>query len=452
MLWRKAYHVLEEHFSKEKHKALLLTGARQVGKTYLIRAFAKKKYEHYVEINFIENKLAAGLLSDATGSQDILLRLSTLSKEPLVKGKTLICFDEIQECKEIATAIKFLVEEGSYDYVLSGSLLGVELNDLRSVPLGYMDILEMYPLDLEEFCLAAGVNRQVLEVLKTAFFAREKIDELIHNKMLEVFRLYLVVGGMPAVVTTYLEQNNLQEVLKAQRSINTLYKKDIGKYDREGRIHLSEIYELIPSQLNSKNKKFTMNKIQENFKFSRYEYSFIWLADAGVALPTYCVAEPVVPLLMSREKNSFKLFMADVGLLMAMYGTDAQVKILRKDPDINYGSIYENVAAQELKAHGFKLFYYNSKKQGEVDFVVEYRNSILPIEIKSGKGYYRHIALNNILQISNYHIPEGIVFSEENLYVKEKIVYAPIYMLMFLQKDMGGSMIYKFNPDILGKV
>jgi len=378
-----------------------------------------------------------------------LLRLSALTDVPMIPGETLIFFDEVQECPEIVTAIKFLVEDGQYRYILSGSLLGVELKDIRSVPVGYLSILEMYPLDFREFCEANRVSQTVMDKLKECFEKKQPVDELIHEKMMELFRLYLIVGGMPAVVDAYIRTNNLKEVLRIQQGIVQLYYKDIAKYDKDNKLYLDEIFSLIPSELNNKNKRFIMKDLNENFRFSRYENSFIWLKEAGVALPVYCVQEPELPLLLSKSTNLFKLFLSDVGLLASMYVDGLQLKILSREKDINFGAIYENVAAQELKAHGFELYYFNSKKQGELDFVIEYQGNVLPLEIKSGKAYTRHNALDNVLKEERYAIPQAFVFCYENISTQEKITYLPIYMIGFLEKEKIEEYIYSIDLSAL---
>lgn len=378
-----------------------------------------------------------------------MLRLSALTDVPMIPGETLIFFDEVQECPEIVTAIKFLVEDGQYRYILSGSLLGVELKDIRSVPVGYLSILEMYPLDFREFCEANRVSQTVMDKLKECFEKKQPVDELIHEKMMERFRLYLIVGGMPAVVDAYIRTNNLKEVLRIQQGIVQLYYKDIAKYDKDNKLYLDEIFSLIPSELNNKNKRFIMKDLNENFRFSRYENSFIWLKEAGVALPVYCVQEPELPLLLSKSTNLFKLFLSDVGLLASMYEDGLQLKILSREKDINFGAIYENVAAQELKAHGFELYYFNSKKQGELDFVIEYQGNVLPLEIKSGKAYTRHNALDNVLKEERYAIPQAFVFCYENISTQEKITYLPIYMIGFLEKEKIEEYIYSIDLSVL---
>lgn len=450
VLYRNMKKKIEEFFLSEQKSALMITGARQVGKTFCIREYAKKNYKYVIEINFIEMPQAVQLFENAKNAEDILLRISALTNVPMKKGQTIIFFDEVQECKEIVTAIKFLVDEGSYRYILSGSLLGVELKDIRSVPVGYMTIYEMFPLDFFEFCRANKVSEQILTKITECFEKRNPIDTLIHEKMMDLFRLYLIVGGMPAAVQRYLDTNNLNEVLKVQQGIVQLYKKDIAKYDPDEKLYLEDIFNLIPSELNSKNKRFILKKLNENFKFSRYENSFIWLKEAGVALPVFCVQEPQVPLLLSKSTNLFKLFLADVGLLASMYADGLQIKILNKEKDINFGSIYENVVAQELRAHGFELYYFNSKKQGELDFVIEYKGEVLPIEVKSGKDYARHRALDQVLKNESYGIKEAMVFCNENIEVKDQVFYCPLYLVGLLKKQiLEEDFIYRIDLSTL---
>ncbi len=449
MLERRIKQEICDFLDSDRKEALMVTGARQVGKTYIIRECAKEIYKNIVEINFVENQQAVKLFENITGSKDILLRLSALTDVPMIPGETLVFFDEVQECPEIVTAIKFLVEDGQYRYILSGSLLGVELKDIRSVPVGYLSILEMYPLDFREFCEANRVSQTVMDKLKECFEKKQLVDELIHEKMMELFRLYLIVGGMPAVVDAYIRTNNLKEVLRIQQGIVQLYYKDIAKYDKDNKLYLDEIFSLIPSELNNKNKRFIMKDLNENFRFSRYENSFIWLKEAGVALPVYCVQEPEIPLLLSKSTNLFKLFLSDVGLLASMYVDGLQLKILNREKDINFGAIYENAAAQELKAHGFDLYYFNSKKQGELDFVIEYKGNVLPLEIKSGKAYTRHNALDNVLKDERYAIPQALVFCNENISTVDKIVYLPIYMIGFLENEKIDEYIYSIDLSAL---
>ena len=443
-----------QNYLLNNKRALLVTGARQVGKTFTIRKVGKACFEHFVEVNFVERPEALKLFEEAEGTQDLLLRLSAFTNRKLVPGKTLIFFDEVQECKEMVTAVKFLVEEGSYKYVMSGSLLGVELNDLRSVPVGYLDEMEMYPLDLKEFANALGISDDVIAHLRECFEQRKPVDAFIHGRMLDLVRHYLLIGGMPAVVQKYLDTNNLKSVLEQQRGIIRTYKRDITKYDAGHKLQIEEIYDLIPAELNAKNKRFTLKELGEKARFARYEGGLLWLNDAGVAIPTYNVEEPKVPLLLNKQRNLFKLFLNDVGLLAAMYGDNIQLRLLSGDNYINYGAVYENFVAQELNAHGFAnghgLYYFNSKKQGELDFVIEYNGAVLPIEVKSGKNYERHRALSNVVRNEQYAVNQAFVFCQDNVSVREKAVYLPIYMLMFLDQPKLDDLIVKFDLTGLG--
>lgn len=448
MIKRKSDNFLRDFFAND-HRAILVTGARQVGKTFSIRKIAKECFEHVVEINFLEQPQAVSLFSHPHSAEEILMRISIFTRKQLVPGKTLIFFDEVQECDEMVTAIKFLVDEGSYRYAMSGSLLGVELKDLRSVPVGYMSELEMYPLDLEEFAQALGVSDEITGHLRECFEKLTPVDDFVHQRVLELVRLYMIIGGMPAAVQKYLDTNNLRSVLNQQRDIIRTYKRDITKYEKSRKLLIEEIYNLIPAELNAKNKRFILKELSEEARFARYENGFLWLKDAGVAIPTYNVEAPTMPLLLNKQRNLFKLFLNDVGLLAAMFGNDIQIRLLANDMNVNYGAAFENLVAQELYAHGFALdhdlFYYNSKKQGELDFVVEYQGEVLPIEVKSGKDYERHRALSNIMQNEEYAIPRAFIFCNENVEVKGKLVYLPIYLLMCFSSESHGDLIYRFD-------
>lgn len=443
MLKRKIDDYIRNYYANTRN-ALLITGARQTGKTYSIRQFGKT-FKSFIEINFIEMPEAVDLFKGAKNSRDILFRLSAVTSVPLIKGETLIFFDEVQECPDIVTAIKFLVDEGSYRYILSGSLLGVELKDLRSEPVGYMGVKEMFPLDFEEFISCVGINDTIIGSLREAWHSCTAVDEFVHNKIMELFRLYLVVGGMPAAVSKYLESNNLQEVLTVQQDIIRLYKRDIAKYDPDNKLYIEDIFNLIPPELNAKNKRFILKRLNEHTKFDRVENSFLWLTNAGVALPVYNVEEPKIPLLLARSRNLFKLFQSDIGLLASQYADGIQMRIIKGDKDINFGSIYENAVAQELVAHGITPYYYNNKKRGELDFVIELDGKILPIEVKSGKDYETHRALSNIMDCQEYDLPKAVVFNNDNLHITGKIIYAPIYMAMFLEKNNSAPTFYKVD-------
>ncbi len=444
MIHRKADEWINNHFRNTK-KALLLTGARQVGKTYAVRRAAERLGWHLVEMNFLLQPETIDIVKGAGDIKEVLLRISAYANTPLDWEKTLIFFDEVEEYPDVMTWVKAFVDKG-YHLALSGSLLGVELNNVRSVPVGYMDEKRMYPCDFEEFIRAVGVQDAVIESIREAWNERKPVDAYVHQKMMQLVNLYLLVGGMPAAVQTYLDTNDMQRVLMEQRSILALYKKDIGRYDPEDKLYINDIFDLIPPELNAKNKRFILKNLNEHFKFSRHENSFTWLRDADMALPTHCAEEPKVPLVLSKASNLFKLFQNDVGLLACQYADGIQLKILQGETNINYGAIYENLTAQELHAHGWNLFYFQNKKQGELDFLLEKDTEIIPLEVKSGKDYARHVALNNVMSNPEYGIQKAIVLCNDNVNTRGNVMYAPIYMLMFIEKvKVEGSKIYKLD-------
>lgn len=436
MLERKIYRKIIDFYKNNRNKALMITGARQVGKSYIIEAFGKEHYKSFIKVDFIENPELVKVFENAKNSEEILLRLSAILGDKMIPGETLIFFDEIQEYPNIIVQIKYLLETSEYDYILSGSLLGTIFKDIKSMPVGYISIIQMYPLDFEEFAKANNISDKVLQLLKQSFTEKTPLDEYIHQRLLSLFELYLIVGGMPSVIETFIKTKNLRRVAENQTSIIELYKKDISKYDKDEKLYLQNIFELIPSELNSKNKRFILKNLNENAKFTKYNNSFLWIKNAGVALTAFVANEPKIPLILSKSANLFKLFFNDVGLLAAMYGNDIQLKILNHETNINFGAIYENLVAQELTAHGYDLYYYNNKKLGEVDFLLESDGKVIPIEIKSGKDYYRHAAMDNLLANKDYNIESGFVFCNNNIKVDKKITYYPIYMIMFLEKKV----------------
>ena len=449
MIDRKLDKIIESHYANNK-SALLLTGARQVGKTIAIRRYAQRAKLNLLEINFHEDKEAYRIFEGAKNAKEVLFRISAYYHKSLEKGKTLIFFDEVQKYSDVVTWIKFLVDEGSFRYALSGSLLGVTLNDLRSVPVGYMTVEDVYPLDLREFAEAIGVSAEVLSTIEKSWIEYTPVDEVVHESMLRLVTLYLLIGGMPAVVQTYLDTNDMHAVRKKQEEILTLYHWDIAQYDPENKLYIDDIFSLIPSELNAKNKRFILKNLNEHRQFSRMENGFIWLRNAGVALPTYNVSEPVAPLKLSENHSLFKLFQSDVGLLAAQYADGIALQMLSGEININYGAIYENLVAQELKAHGWALRYFNSKKQGELDFVLEQDNEIIPLEVKSGKDYQRHAALSNVMISKEYSIRRALVFSNKNISIVGNVLYMPIYMIMFLHKHKSEvPLIFKMDMDAL---
>ena len=447
MIKRKIEKEFELYRNRAGKEALLIDGARQVGKTFSVREFARRCYRGFVELNFIKNPELKRLFRGNWDVNEFFIKLTAVTDVPLVENETLIFFDEVQECPEVVTYIKFLVDDGRYHYILSGSLLGVELKDIRSEPVGYLREVKMYPLDFEEFIKALGIKDEVFDHVRSRCEAGEPIDELVHERMMKYFRLYLVIGGMPQAVQTYLDSNNLSEVKAVQRGIIGEYIKDAAKYDRDHRMQIQRVLELIPAELNAQNKRFYVSDVRSGEKFERLEDNFIWLAKAGVAIPVYNTDAPVIPLELAKKANLFKLFMNDVGLLAAQYMDGIQLKILDGEIDMNFGAVYENFAAQELHAHGFdNVFFFNSKKHGEVDFLITKDNAALPLEIKSGADYKRHVALDNMMKVSEFQLKKANVYCPSGDIEPGAVSYYPIYALMFMKHDViAAEMIYKID-------
>lgn len=435
MLHRKIEKKIIEWISNSS-KALLIDGARQVGKTYIIRSVLEHEGCEYVEFNLLKNPALVNLIAKSETVDDMIANLSLFADKPLKKGITFIFFDEIQEFKEITTKLKFWVDEGSFRYIFSGSLLGIELKHIKSAPVGYLTTYTMYPLDFEEFLQIYNFTEDLRASLYRSFVERKPVNSTVHERMMQIFNMYLNVGGMPAAVEKFQTTRNLEDVIQEHTDIVTQYKKDFTRYEVDSRKpYLTQIYDLIPAELNDCNKRFNFADIKKGLRYSRSEDNFIWLTSAGVALPTYNITAPTLPLLLNEKSSLFKLFLSDVGMLTTLYGRATKMQLLSDNQDINNGALYENVVAQELKAHGFKLYYYNSKKYGELDFVIEYNGNVLPIEVKSGKSYQRHSALSNMMEISNYAIKEAYVLSNYNVEVRDNIIYYPIYMLMFIENE-----------------
>lgn len=435
MLKRKIEKNIEKWLDNSE-KALLVYGVRQAGKTFIIRECLKRNGCEYIEFNLINQPELVEILRDSTGIDDLILKLSLYSEKKIIPGKTIFFFDEIQRYKEIVTKIKFLVEDKRYRYILSGSLLGVEIINLKSAPVGYLQTLNMYPMDFEEFLQIFSVDETIINNLRNCFVTKTKVDEIIHNKIMEMFNIYMIIGGMPAAVERYRNTENIDEVMEEHRAIIEQYKLDFTQYEEENRkLIITHIYELIPAELNEKNKRFMIADINKNLRYDRISDSFVWLWKSGVALGVFNTTEPTIPLMLNEKSALFKLFISDVGLLTTIYGKSCKLKIVNKEGDINKGAVFENVVAQELHAHGYPLYYYNSKKLGEIDFIVEQNGKSLPIEVKSGKAYNKHSALNNLMNAKEYGIEEAFIFTNDNVKIDGKLNYLPIYMVMFLKDE-----------------
>lgn len=437
-----------EEWIKNSNKALLITGARQIGKTWLIRDEIEKSGYTKFEINFIDQPDMVHYLDAEMSADEFLVKLRMIMPEDCKPHETIVFFDEIQKCPEIVTKIKFLVDEGSFKYVMSGSLLGVELKGIASAPVGYLSVLKMYPMDFEEFMIANHVSKATLEMLKDKFETVRPVDEFIHQKLLALFFVYLIVGGMPDVVKTYIATKDIREVDKIQRDIVTQYKEDFSQYESEDKkLKLISIYDIIPAELNKQNKKFVFTMLDKELKFDRYENSFLWLKDAGVALPVYNVEAPVIPLLASKSSNVFRLFSSDIGLLTSAYPAATKIELINKNGEVNNGAHFENAVAQQLLCNGFEPYFCKKKNIGELDFLIEMDGKVVPIEVKSGKAYRTHKALDHFMNVSDYHIEKAFVFSTGNVEEDGNVTYLPIYMCYLVKEQSIGQLIVDLDME-----
>lgn len=455
MLYRKFTIRIKEFLQKEPHKILLVNGARQIGKSYLIRYVGKKLFKNFVEINLKADKEGAEIFATVKTTDDFYLQLGAIAGNRLGrKDETLIFLDEIQSYPHLMTMLKFLNQESRYTYIASGSELGVALSETASVPIGSISIEEMYPLDFEEFLLAMDCGQETIDAIREKFIIGESLNESLHDYMLQQFKLYLLIGGLPEAINKFKENRNIAQVRKIHRDIHALYKVDASQYDAEKKLVIRKIYDLIPSNMENKKKRVIVKKIEEaagHKQFSDYADEFEYLTNSGIALSVQAISNPKFPLLESENKNLLKLYMNDVGLLTyLLYGTNINA-VLRDEQSVNLGAVYETVVAQELHAHGFPLHYYDNKQKGEVDFLVDdYANlTVLPIEVKSGKDYTIHCALDKFLETPDYNIHHAVVLSNEReIRLKDGITYLPIYYCMFYQSDKTESSTAIIIPEI----
>ncbi len=430
-------------------RALLVIGARQVGKTYVIRECLSRSGRDYLEINLIDHPEYIPVMAESASVEDLITNMTAVSSHKMVKGETILFIDEVQEYKDIVTKIKFWVEDKRFQYVLSGSLLGVELRNLRSAPVGYVTEIKMYPLDFEEFLLASGVLEETIGYLKKCYDESTPVDETVNDTIFKHMKRYLVVGGMPQAVNEYVESGDIGAVTEIHQSIIEFYKRDFTKYESENKkLMLVSVYGQIPSQLLKQNKRFNYSDIKKKLRFERIEDSFLWLTYAGVSIPVYNTTEPRISLNQNAKRSLLKLYSSDVGLLTCQYGNALRARILMSDDNVNLGGVYENFIAQELNAHQFDLYFYNSHRLGELDFVIERDLSIIPIEVKSGKDYYVHSAITKATDNPEYEIKESIVFANCNIHFEGKIKYLPAYMVMFLSDDISAPILKKLPVQI----
>lgn len=438
MLFRKIQAYIEDYFNSDSNKVLLIEGARQIGKTYIIRHVGKKMFENFIEINMIQDFDGEKLFANAKTVDDFYLQVSMLEGNKMKeKENTLIFIDEIQVYPHLITMLKFLKDDDRFNYIASGSLLGVTLNETTSIPIGSIERKQMYPLDFEEFLISQGFNSFAIGALKNKFERQESLDEATHEKVMDLFKKYLLVGGLPDAVNSYIKDKNIVNVRTIQNEIHGYYGADASKYDNERKLKIRRIYDQIPSNLENKKKRVVIQNIEgiKGKRFSDYEDEFDYLVSAGIALEVKAISNPVFPLIESSGKNLLKLYLNDVGILTNILYKHNIRAVLDTEKSINLGTVYESVVASELKAHGHKLYYYDNRNKGEVDYLVDDYDSlsVVPIEVKSGKDYTVHSALNSFISNDSYNIEHAVVLSNEREVThKGKITYLPIYYVMFM--------------------
>lgn len=441
MLFRKIATRIEEYLSSDSDRMLLIDGARQIGKSYIIRHVGEMMFPNYIEINMEEDKLGDRVFADAKTTKDFYMALSVVAGDKMKQREnTLVFLDEIQAYDHLLTLVKFLMKEKKFTYIASGSLLGVTLKNTQSVPMGSLDIQHMYPMDFEEFLYANGVGEFAIDSMKESFHKQEALSEAMHNKLMDLLKKYLLVGGLPKAVEIFVASRNVVEFRSIQKEAHDLYGVDATKYEEEHdkKLKIRRIFDMIPSNLENKKKRVVIKNIEDK-KWKRsndYLDEFDYLISAGIALEVKAISTPTYPLVENSGKNLLKLYMNDVGILSGIFYRNNIKAVMSDIKSINLGSVYETVVAQELKAHGYDLYYYDNKKNGEVDYLIDDTDNLsnIPIEVKSGKDYSVHSALDKFVSNDDYNINKAYVLSNErNVYVKNGIIYMPIYYVMFFQ-------------------
>lgn len=440
MLFRKIESYIREYLTSDSNKILIIDGARQIGKSYIINSVGEELFkDKYIKVNLLENPNVARMFEKVTTVEDFYFTLSTIAGDKMGdKNDTLIFLDEIQVCPNLITLLKFLKQDNKYKFIASGSLLGVTLANTASIPIGYIEIKRMYQLDFEEFLLANGFSHEAIKVLEEKFTSKETLDEALHTRLMDLFKKYLIVGGLPDAVNEFISSRNVSKIRKIHQDITQLYGEDAGQYDRERKLKIKRIYDMIPSTMQNTKKRIVVKDI-ENIKgkrYSSYADEFDYLISSGITHEVKAISNPVFPLLQSEDKNLLKLYMNDVGLLSALLYRNNTTAIMDDIRSINLGALYETVVACQLKALGHKLFYYDNRKNGEVDFLIDdFDNlAVLPVEVKSGRDYTIHSALNHFLSNGSYPVKSAIVLSNEReIKTVNNITYLPIYFTMFLK-------------------
>ena len=432
MLKRKIYQTLLDWKNTKRNECLLIKGARQVGKSFIIREFGRKNYESFIELNFYQHPEYISIFDGDLTPDEIYKRISLqLLGVNFIEGKTLIFLDEIQHCPNARTAIKFLAQDNRYDVISSGSLLGLHYKEIVSIPVGYEKQIDMYALDFEEFLWAYGYDDIAINNLKEYFLSKEKIPHAIHDKFQQIVREYLVVGGMPDVVNVFFETQNFQAVHQKQIDILREYEEDIKKYAKTtDRQKIKDCYYSIPRQLAKEYTKFQYSTVSPRSTAKKYENALEWLDDAGMIRCVYNVSTPQLPLRAYEKQNEFKVYATDIGLTTALFGFETQAALVQdilKGPA--KGGIYENLIFDMLIKRGVNLHYVKKENSmQEIEFLVEQNCLIIPIEVKSKKGETH--SLNEFLK--EWNPPYSYKLTSTNIGEVENKITLPHYMAMFI--------------------
>jgi len=439
MLKRKAYDNLLEWKNRKDKKCLLIKGARQVGKSFLVESFGKNEYESYIEINFYREPHLKEIFNGELSAKEIYKKISAYKQNiKLIPHNTLIFLDEIQRCSAARTALKFLSEDMTYDVIASGSLLGLSYGQdydadsqiIESIPVGYEEELTMYSLDFEEYLWANGYNKDTIEVLKGYCDSKEKIPTELNNKFLSIVREYMVVGGMPEVVWDFVNNHDFNKVHTIQSRIVSDYKDDIVTHAKNiEKVKIKKCYESIPSQLARENKKFKYSAIEDRATSRKYGYSVNWICDSNMANICYNVREPKLSLKFNEIQEEYKLYINDTGLLLCMAGIETKKALLQeKLVGSTKGGIYENFLAETLIKKGYSLHYYKPNQDSELEFVIEKNVEVIPIEVKAGND--ATVSLNRFIE--KYKPSIAYKFVNGNIgYIDNKLTL-PHYLAMFI--------------------
>ncbi len=438
-LKRKIEKVLLEWKNSPLKKPLIVRGPRQCGKTHSVLKFAREHYRHVVYINFFESPDMGRIFDGSLQVDDILFKLSLRLKDSvrLVPHETVIIFDEIQDCPEARTSLKFWKIDGRFDVICTGSLLGVKGygKEPRSIPVGYENHLTMHPLDFEEFLWAIGVPEPAIARVREEALAARPFEKAVHEAMRANFLLYAAIGGMPEAVTVYCKHNDMRLVRQVQTEIVDAYKSDMIKYaEPADRARITECFESIPAQLGKENKKFQYALVRKGSKASTYAGSLQWIEDAGITMRCYNVSLPEVPFEGVLMRDVFKVYMNDPGLFVSLLGSSTPAEILSGNLSIYKGAVYENLMAGVLHKLGFKLFYFRKENGVELDFLVSHKGRCVPIEIKSTTGNSKSLA-SILKNTEKYHITRALKFGDYNCGETPSIRTMPLYT-MFLLPDL----------------